>query len=70
MSDDQDGCEWVNVSSGIGLSNSSPGQRAVKQLCVFEDLTTPNSKQPPSECSSFWLSSGIPGHISYDNCPI
>ena len=30
MSDDQDGCEWVNVSSGTGL----PGQKAVKQLCV------------------------------------
>jgi len=28
MSDDQDGCEWVNVSSG------SPGQKAVKWLCV------------------------------------
>jgi len=29
MSDDQDGCEWVNVSSGTGL-----GQKAVKRLCV------------------------------------
>jgi len=28
-SDDQDGCEWVNVSSGTG-----PGQKAVKRLCV------------------------------------
>ena len=30
MSDDQDGCEWVSVSSGTGL----PGPRAVKRLCV------------------------------------
>ena len=30
MSDDQDGCEWVNVSSGTGL----PGQKAIKRLCV------------------------------------
>ena len=30
MSDDQDGCEWVSVSSGTGL----PGPTAVKQLCV------------------------------------
>ena len=29
MSDDQDGCEWVNVSSGIGLPGS-PGKKAVK----------------------------------------
>ena len=28
MSDDQDGCEWVNVFSGTGL------QKAVKRLCV------------------------------------
>ena len=26
MSDDQDGCEWVNVSSGTGL----PGQARTK----------------------------------------
>ena len=30
MSDDQDGGEWVSVSSGTG----SPGPTAVKQLCV------------------------------------
>ena len=30
MSDDQDGCEWVNVSSGTSL----PGQKAIKRLCV------------------------------------
>jgi len=31
----QDGCEWVNVSSGTGpVHPGSPGQRAVKQLCV------------------------------------
>ena len=33
MSDDQDGCEWVNVSSSTGLPGS-PGQQAVKRLCV------------------------------------
>jgi len=33
MSDDQDGCEWVNVSSGTYLG--SPGQKTVKQcVCV------------------------------------
>jgi len=31
----QDGCEWVNVSSGTGpVHPGSPGRRAVKQLCV------------------------------------
>jgi len=34
MSDDQDECEWVSVSSGTG-SLGSPGQRAVKRVCVF-----------------------------------
>ena len=36
MSDDQDGCEWVNVSSGTGHPGS-PGQKAVKRLyvCVY-----------------------------------
>ena len=33
MSDDQEVCEWVNVSSGT----SPKGQRAVKRLCVFDD---------------------------------
>jgi len=33
MSDDQDECEWVSVSSGTG-SLGSPGQRAVKRVCV------------------------------------
>jgi len=33
MSDDQDGCEWVNVSSGT--SPGSLGQRAVKRLCMY-----------------------------------
>ena len=33
MSDDQDGCEWVNVSSGTYLG--TPGQKTVKQcVCV------------------------------------
>ena len=31
MSDDQDECEWVKVSSG---TPGSPGQKAVKRLCV------------------------------------
>jgi len=26
MSDDQDGCEWVNVSSGTGLPGEVPDQ--------------------------------------------
>ena len=33
MSDDQDGCECVNVSSGTGLPGS-PGPKAVKRLGV------------------------------------
>jgi len=39
MSDDQDGCEWVNVSSGTGLPGS-PGQKAVKRLCVCVEFQT------------------------------
>ena len=41
MSDDQDGCEWVNVSFGTGPLGSL-GQRAVTHLCVengFLDFT-------------------------------
>ena len=34
MSDDQDGCEWVSVSSGTGLPGT--GQKAVKRLCDLE----------------------------------
>ena len=33
MSDDQDGCEWVSVSSGTGLPGLSR-TKAVKRLCV------------------------------------
>jgi len=33
MSDDQDGCDWVSVSSGTGLPGC-PGLKAVKRLCV------------------------------------
>jgi len=33
MSDDQDGCEWVSVSSGTGLPRLSR-TKAVKRLCV------------------------------------
>ena len=33
MSDDQVGCEWVNVSSGTGLPGLSQ-TTAVKRLCV------------------------------------
>jgi len=43
MSDDQDGCEWVNVSSGTGLPGS-PGQKAVKRLFVCVCVTA-NEKQ-------------------------
>ena len=34
-SNDQDGCEWVNVSSGTG-----PGQKAVKRKCVCVCVTS------------------------------
>ena len=34
MSDDQDGCEWVSVSSGTGLPGC-PGPKAIKRLCVY-----------------------------------
>jgi len=33
MSDDQDGCEWVSVSSGTSLPGLSQ-TKAVKRLCV------------------------------------
>ena len=33
MSDDQDGCEWVSVSSGTSHLGS-PAPTAVKRLCV------------------------------------
>ena len=33
MSDDQDGCEWVSVSSGTGLPGLSRTE-VVKRLCV------------------------------------
>jgi len=33
MSVEQDGCEWVNVSSGTGPPGS-PGQRTVTRVCV------------------------------------
>jgi len=41
MSDDQDGCEWVNVSSGTGLPDQRPLNgyvyacvRACVRVCV------------------------------------
>jgi len=34
MSDDQDGCEWVNVFFPVPAYPGSPGQKVVKQLCV------------------------------------
>ena len=39
MSDDQDECEWVSVSSSTG-SLGSPGQRAIERVCVFICLDT------------------------------
>ena len=39
MFNDQDGCEWVNVSSGIGLPGQSR-KRAVKRFCVCECRVT------------------------------
>ena len=38
MFDDQDGCEWVGVSSGTSPPGS-PSQRAIKQLCKTDFLT-------------------------------
>jgi len=37
MVDEQEGCEWINVSSGTG-SPGRHGQRAVKRLCVCNYL--------------------------------
>jgi len=34
MSDDQDGCEWVNVFLLVPAYPGSPGQKAVKWLFV------------------------------------
>jgi len=37
MIDDQDGCEWVDASSRSSDAYlGSPGQRAVKRLCVYQ----------------------------------
>jgi len=44
MSDDQDGREWVNVSSGIGHLGSSR-QRAIKWLCVCMCVDTKVTSQ-------------------------
>ena len=35
MSDDQDGCEWVNVSSGTSLPRVVPDQRPLNGRCCF-----------------------------------
>jgi len=37
MSDDQDGCEWVNVLL-VPAYPGSPGQTAVKRLCVLSQI--------------------------------
>ena len=34
MSDDQDRCEWVNVSSMVPAYLGSPTPKAIKLLCV------------------------------------
>jgi len=38
MVDEQEGCEWMDVSSGTGSQPGSPGQRAVKRSCVCEAI--------------------------------
>jgi len=40
MSDDQDGCEWVNVSSGTAYLGS-PGQKVVIQLSLYVGKSAP-----------------------------
>jgi len=45
MSDDQDGCEWVNVSSGTGLSRTTivcvcACVRACVRVCVVKECIT------------------------------
>jgi len=35
MSDDQDGCKWMNVFLLVPAYPGSPGQKAIKQLCVL-----------------------------------
>jgi len=45
MSDDQDGCEWVNVSSGTGLPGVVPDKRQLNGcVCVCNYLLVINSK--------------------------
>jgi len=58
MSDDQDGCEWVSVSSCTGLPGS-PKQRVVKRLCVHNLKCKKNvincgrrKVVPSSDCSA------------------
>ena len=39
MSDDQDGCEWVSVSSGTGLLRVVPDRRPLNGcVCVCEQV--------------------------------
>jgi len=43
MSDDQDGCEWVNVSSGTGLPRVVPDKRLLNGcVCVCVSIVSAN----------------------------
>jgi len=65
MSDDQDECEWVSVSSGTGLPGLSL-TKAIKRLCVCvcvcivsqTQRTTTNDL--PTKCGAIvlWLNHG------------
>jgi len=43
MSDEQDGCEWVNISSSTGLSVKWLCVRACVCVCVCADWETSGS---------------------------
>jgi len=55
MSDDQDGCEWVSVSSGTGLPGLSrtKGRKTVVFVCVLLFLFT---------CTCFFYCSVVTMH--------
>jgi len=61
MSDDQDGCKWVSVSSGTGLPGST-GPTAVKRLCVCVGHTF-----PLFDTTNFHTYPGKHGHLRGQN---
>ena len=59
MSNDQDGCEWVSVSSGTGLPAEYPGSpwpAAVKRLCYKLKLSTVGGRAFPVAGPTIWNS--------------